>query len=193
MRYYQYLALSLIVFISVCSNATNDISSAKKLAFRLLGDKTSEHFVFKKKKSKNDIFELKSDKGKIIIYGNNANSMAMGLGFYIKHFCLKDISFWEKDTISLPDSLPIIPIPIIREALVKNRFFLNYCTFGYSMVWWQWADWERFIDWMAINGINLPLAITGQESVWYKVWKQLGLSDSFLFYRTSSFAMASYD
>lgn len=31
---------------------------------------------------------------------------------------------------------------------------------------------------MALNGINLPLAITGQESIWYKVWSELGLSDA---------------
>lgn len=24
----------------------------------------------------------------------------------------------------------------------------------------------------------MPLAITGQEAVWYKVWKELGLSDN---------------
>lgn len=45
------------------------------------------------------------------------------------------------------------------------------------MPWWQWKDWERLIDWMALNGINTPLAITGQEAIWYKVWKGFGLSD----------------
>jgi hypothetical protein len=38
-------------------------------------------------------------------------------------------------------------------------------------------DWERFIDWMALNGVNLPLAITGQEKVWLNVWKKFGLTD----------------
>ena len=45
------------------------------------------------------------------------------------------------------------------------------------MPWWTWKDWERLIDWMALNGINMPLAITGQESVWYRVWTKLGLTD----------------
>ena len=66
---------------------------------------------------------------------------------------------------------------IISTARCKNRFFLNYCTFGYTMPWWTWKDWERLIDWMALNGINMPLAITGQESVWYRVWTKLGLTD----------------
>jgi len=45
------------------------------------------------------------------------------------------------------------------------------------MPWWGWDDWQRLIDWMALNGINMPLAITGQEAIWQKVWKQFGLSD----------------
>lgn len=30
---------------------------------------------------------------------------------------------------------------------------------------------------MALNGINLPLAFTGQEYVWHKVWSYFGLSE----------------
>lgn len=44
------------------------------------------------------------------------------------------------------------------------------------MAWWDWNEWERQIDWMAMNGINFPLAITGQEAVWTEVYKELGLS-----------------
>ena len=73
-----------------------------------------------------------------------------------------------------------MPLPdrtISGRALVPERFFLNYCTFGYTMPWWKWPQWERFIDWMALNGINMPLAITGQEAVWYEVWKEFGMTD----------------
>jgi hypothetical protein len=38
-------------------------------------------------------------------------------------------------------------------------------------VWWDWRRWEKEIDWMALQGINLPLAFTGQEAVWQKVFK----------------------
>lgn len=45
------------------------------------------------------------------------------------------------------------------------------------MPWWKWSEWEWFIDWMALNGINMPLAITGQEAIWYRAWRKFGLSD----------------
>ena len=64
-----------------------------------------------------------------------------------------------------------------RKALVDKRFFLNYCTYGYSLPWWKWEDWERLIDWMAIHGVNLALANTGQESVWMETWKEFGLDE----------------
>lgn len=103
--------------------------------------------------------------------------MAVGLNHYLKNYCLTTISWYKDDPIELPKTLPNIPAEVTIKANVPTRFFLNYCTFGYSMTWWKWSDWEHFIDWMALNGINMPLAITGQEAIWYKVWSKLGLTD----------------
>ncbi|XP_066554631.1 alpha-N-acetylglucosaminidase isoform X2 [Amia ocellicauda] len=46
------------------------------------------------------------------------------------------------------------------------------------MVWWDWARWEQEIDWMALNGINLPLAFAGQEALWQEVYLSLGLNQT---------------
>lgn len=40
-----------------------------------------------------------------------------------------------------------------------------------SYVWWDWERWEKEIDWMALQGVNLPLAFTGQEAIWQKTFK----------------------
>ena len=34
-------------------------------------------------------------------------------------------------------------------------------TASYSSAFWDWRRWEREIDWMALHGVNLPLAFTG--------------------------------
>lgn len=47
---------------------------------------------------------------------------------------------------------------------------MNVCTFSYTAVWWDWPRWERELDWMALNGINAPLALTGQEYIWRRVF-----------------------
>ena len=93
--------------------------------------------------------------------------MAMGLNHYLRYYCLTTISWYADIPVEMPETLPAVEKPIQIEAKVDRRFFLNYCTYGYTMPFWQWKDWERLIDWMALNGINMPLAITGQEAVWY--------------------------
>uniref|UniRef100_A0A8C0G4L6 Alpha-N-acetylglucosaminidase n=1 Tax=Chelonoidis abingdonii TaxID=106734 RepID=A0A8C0G4L6_CHEAB len=60
----------------------------------------------------------------------------------------------------------------------RFRYYQNVCTQSYSYVWWDWPRWEREIDWMALNGINLALAFTGQEAVWQRVYLSLGLNQS---------------
>jgi len=42
---------------------------------------------------------------------------------------------------------------------------------------WNWTRWEKEIDWMALNGVNLPLAFTGQEYVWQQVFRGFNLTD----------------
>lgn len=125
-----------------------------------------------------DSYSLRSTGGKLIITGNNANSLATGLNYYLNYYCHTFVSWFKEDPVQLPSVMPKIPGEFHRAARSKERFFLNYCTYGYTMAWWNWQDWEHFIDWMALNGVNMPLAITGQEAVWYKVWRQFGLSDS---------------
>ena len=50
---------------------------------------------------------------------------------------------------------------------------MNVCTFGYTYAFWKWPEWEKHIDWMALNGINLPLAFVAQEAIWERVYSQV--------------------
>lgn len=67
---------------------------------------------------------------------------------------------------------------VLNTYLIRFRYYQNVCTVSYSSAWWKWPRWEREIDWMALNGINLPLAFTGQEAIWKRVLAQLGLEQS---------------
>lgn len=37
-------------------------------------------------------------------------------------------------------------------------YYQNVVASSYSHVWWSFEDWERFLDWAALSGINLMLA-----------------------------------
>lgn len=179
------IVLSLLAFCFVLLLEAQQTSAIAGLAHRILGDQDT-NFIFICQPDTVDYFEVGSPvyyfyksepKPKITIKGNNDNSMAMGLNYYLQHYAGVHISWFDRELISLPVQFRAVGDTIRKEALVKERFFLNYCTFGYTMPWWTWKQWERFIDWMALHGINMPLAITGQEAVWYEVWKEYGMTD----------------
>jgi alpha-N-acetylglucosaminidase len=160
------------------SRLGDDIGQAMALASRLspaLAAKVEFHQIDAEQGS--DVFTLESLSGKVAIGGNNAGSMAVGLNRYLNRYCKVTVSWYADVAVTLPKALPDVPQAERVTARVPQRFFLNYCTWGYTMPFWQWRDWERFIDWMALNGVNLPLAITGQEAVWYNVWTRLGMTD----------------
>lgn len=182
----------LLCFLACCYVLlleAQQTSAIAGLAHRILGDQDT-NFIFICQPDTIDYFEVSSPQRpalrgdnvvipdvKITIKGNNDNSLAMGLNYYLQHYAGVHISWFDRELISLPVQFRAVGDTIRKEALVKERFFLNYCTFGYTMPWWTWNQWERFIDWMALHGINMPLAITGQEAVWYEVWKEYGMTD----------------
>lgn len=170
----------IVLFLSLtaCTNQTKDESPMGQMCRRLF-PQHADSFTFVRQPDSTgvDRFSIESVDGKIVVTGNNNNSLAVGLNHYLKNFCNASVSWYAADSVIMPDVLPVIPEKIEGEAKVDNRFFLNYCTFGYTMPYWKWNDWERLIDWMALNGVTMPLAITGQESVWYEVWREMGLSD----------------
>ena len=175
---------ALLSLILLTIGSANAQQAAQQLSRRILGEKASE-FKFivpenKKPGFHENYFTLENSKdGKIQITANDDNSLAMGLNYYLRHYAHVYVSWNAADAVELPKKFPAIESdkPIYKRALVDNRFFLNYRTFGYSLTWWGWDEWERLIDWMAMNGINMPLAMTGQEAVWYEVWKDYGMTD----------------
>ena len=175
MRRHFLLAAVAVISLVSCT-CDKDIKSANGLAERIMGAQ-SKYIVFEKIEADKDFYELETVKGKIHIRANNANSMAVGLNRYLQQWCLANVSWYDYNPVELPEVLPTIEGKVRTEAKVDTRFFLNYCTYGYTMPWWKWEQWEHFIDWMALNGVNMPLAITGQEAVWQKVWKKFGMSD----------------
>lgn len=183
----RLLILSLILVISSCNadkktsenQYKNDIllKNVYDLAKRVLNEK-SDNFVFEQtdKEGSEDFFEISKLNNKILIKGNSGVSMASGLNWYLKKYCNAQFTIIDKQ-LTLPAELPMPESSERVQTPYRYRYFFNVCTFSYTMAWWDWQDWERQIDWMAMNGINFPLAITGQEAVWYEVYKELGFSE----------------
>ncbi|MBI5687690.1 MAG: alpha-N-acetylglucosaminidase C-terminal domain-containing protein [Verrucomicrobia bacterium] len=177
-------ALLLLVCWSLCwlptlASAGGDARAATEGLLKRLLPAYTRQFVFEviPRDAAGDVFEIESRDGKAVIRGNNGVAMAMGLNWFLKHHCHCHVS-WYGDQLNLPQPLPRVEPKVRRVSWAKHRYFLNYCCLGYSRPWWDWKQWERLIDWMALNGVNMPLAVTGQEAVWQAVCRRLGMSDA---------------
>lgn len=132
-------------------------------------------FIIEQVKSPTDFFELDQKGDKVVIRGNNPVSIATGLNWYLKYYAGIQLS-WNGMTAKLPATLPAVPRKERHETNLNYRYDFNYCTHSYTMAFWDWERWEKEIDWMALHGINLPLAVVGTDVVWYNVLSKLGYS-----------------
>lgn len=135
----------------------------------------SHKFIIQLQKGGNDFFELDQKGNKVVIRGNNYVNIATGLNWYLKYYAGIHLS-WNGMTAQLPESLPKVDTPLRKETNLSLRYDFNYCTYSYTMAFWDWERWEKEIDWMALHGINLPLAVVGQECVWKNMLEKLGYS-----------------
>ena len=129
-------------------------ADASKFSYQATGDSVQQ-------------FTISCDGSQIEILGSDNVCVAAGINWYLQHYAGIDIS-WNSPTATLPTPLPVCEEET-HKASVEWRYYLNFCTYSYSMAFWNWERWQQELDWMALHGINMPLAITGMECVWREV------------------------
>ncbi|TZF83168.1 alpha-N-acetylglucosaminidase [Pedobacter sp. BS3] len=120
-----------------------------------------------------DTFEIEAASNTLTIKGNSPVAICSGFYTYLKKGCngmvswsgnhIPDLSVWpdyKKERVTSP---------------YQYRYFLNVVTYGYTMPYWTWERWQKEIDWMALHGINMPLALVAHEAIALRVWQKLGL------------------
>ena len=151
-------------------------SAVTSLINRVGGAGTADKFKFvlsPSLNSKNEVFVIGSEDGKILIKGTTISAITTGIGWYLQNYAHINIA-WNSLNEKTVDGgayadLSSLPVPTgeeIRTSDAMYRYYLNTCTFGYSMTSWTWKRWQQEIDWMALHGINMPLQLVGLEEVW---------------------------
>ena len=151
---------------------------ASGLIARVVPD-AAQHFIVETIPQDNgrDVFEIESRGDKIILRGNDAVSIASALNWYLENPCRCNISWNCGDQLKLPKPLPAVHTKIHIVSPHQYRYAYNFCTYGYTMAWWDWPKWEHELDFLALKGVNLALVIEGQESAWIQTFKGFGYSD----------------
>ena len=168
----RLLSLFAILTLAITMQAANPLYSL----IERIDKGASSKFIVEINPDETDYFELSSKNGKILIKANNYVNSAVGLNWYLKYYCGVQLT-WNQMHAKLPKQLPSVNKPEKHETDLKLRYDFNYCTFSYSMAFWDWKRWEEEIDWMALHGINMPLAAVGHECVWRNMMLKLGYTE----------------
>lgn len=124
-----------------------------------------------------DAFTVTAADGIVRVRANNYISAFHGIYTYLKTYCNVQLSWCGNREIRL-EKLCMFDGALTKRIEQKYRVYMNYCTLDYSMCWWDFDRWEKEIDFMAMNGINMPLAVVGSEAVWYETLLEFGFTDA---------------
>ena len=119
-------------------------------------------------------FEYMVKNGVLNINGSDPVALCRGFYDYIKSNHL-GIYSWSGNNIRFPRKLKDQPMKRVVSPF-QNHYYFNVVTYGYSMPYWDWERWEKELDWMALHGVNMPLALVANEAISARVWAKLGLT-----------------
>ena len=161
--------VAILLSMQVWSNPVDDL-------LERIDKGASAKFKIERVKSQKDFFELDQQGRRVVVRGNTWVNIASGVNWYLKYYASIHPS-WNQMQAKLPVVLPAVKQRERHETDLSQRYAFNYCTFSYSMAFWDWKRWEQEIDWLALHGVNLPLAIVGEECVWRHMLLRLGYTE----------------
>ncbi|XP_021363581.1 alpha-N-acetylglucosaminidase-like isoform X1 [Mizuhopecten yessoensis] len=161
------------------TSASTQTHASQALIGRIVGKRANEftaHVQPDLGPKDRDTFKIWSSGSYVNITGTTGVAVAMGLYYYLTNHCGCQYT-WAGQQMNIPSPLPKVPAPGIKVTTNDRfRYYQNVCTVDYSFVWYNWTDWQQQLDWMALHGINMPLAFTGQEAIFQQVYMEMGLT-----------------
>lgn len=151
---------------------------------RVLGKEYISHFVLKLT-DKNDLAKCADSfcltdvqTGQIQIEGTSGVALASGFKYYMQNYLhLHYNPLFESNLNFSGKFLPVGEL-VFKHTEYNVRYALNFCTHSYTMAFWNKKQYEGFLDWMAMNGVNLLLDIVGQEEVIRRLLLKYGYNNS---------------
>ncbi len=172
--------IAFIIFAVVCisfqSLQAQDFPGVETLSQRIAPWTKGKIVFHSLSASANERFELITWNNQLHISASSSSAAAMGFNYYLNHFCHQMVSHCG-DNLKPLKILPVVKTKLVIETPFQYRYALNYVTYNYSMSFYQWMDWEKELDWMALHGVNLMLAVKGTEIIWQKTLQQFGFTD----------------
>jgi alpha-N-acetylglucosaminidase len=149
---------------------SHDTSALEAALHRILGPHSAQIHLRLASQAASEHFRISGKPGNILVEASTPSAVMMGVHWYLKYVAGVSIS-WNGDCLNrLPRTLPAPSAPIRNAATVRHRFALNDTNDGYTGPYWQWPQWERLIDVLALHGINEVLVYMGAEAVYQRTF-----------------------
>ena len=174
MKYLKYVFCCLVLLNSF-SLAARKTDAVVELLQRVTGKSDLPVSLKIDNRSKNLYYDYAVKNGVLHLNGSNQVALCRGFYDYIKSNKL-GMYTWTGNNITFPCKMEDAALTK-KVSPFEHHYYFNVVTFGYSMPYWDWNRWEEEIDWMALHGIDMPLALVGYEAILARVWKKLGLTD----------------
>ncbi|MDN5688040.1 MAG: alpha-N-acetylglucosaminidase [Brachybacterium sp.] len=108
------------------------------------------------------------------IEASSPSAACVGLARILEDVLGADLSWDGPPVLDASAPLPELA-PQRLETALGTRYHLNPVAFGYTMAFWDWEQWERHIDWMALHGVTAPLNLVGHDAVLVRMLIDLGM------------------
>ncbi len=162
---------------NVSVTAQDTIEEVQGIVKRNLGEAYVDWFTFEiGQQGEYDYYEIEDGAGgRVHITGNDGVSLASGLNYYLKYYCNVSVT-QVGNQVNMPQRAVPVGTRVHKECKVPVRYAYNYCTMSYSMPFWGEQEWQKELDWLALNGVNIVLDVTAQEEVLRQFLGALGYS-----------------
>ncbi len=153
------------------------IAEAKSIIDRFTGGQLPLRLELSRKKTADgcDSYSTAMENGTLVVKGSNGVALCRGAYDFIRSNGA-GIRSWQGQAF-FPDALPANAAEKVVVSPFRDHYYLNVVTYGYTMPYWNQERWDEEIDWMALHGIDMPLALVAQEAVYRIVFKQMGFTD----------------
>lgn len=171
------LTISILAALMLfgCKQTTSEtVKVAEEVICRTIG--TTEGIVLEEIQTVDgkDCYEIYAKEGKVLIKGSSPSAICYAFNKYLRYACGSMVT-WGGANLDLPEVWP--DWQESATSPYQFRYFLNVCTFGYTTPYWGWDRWSEELDWMALHGVNMPLASVASEAIARRVWVKLGLTE----------------
>ncbi|PIL23736.1 hypothetical protein GSI_13486 [Ganoderma sinense ZZ0214-1] len=174
---HRLLALLSFSLLAGAASSTATLDGIYALAKRRVP--THAHsFSFSLSSGDPDSFVISDVPLGIHINCTTVSACARGFYTYLTQFGGTDIWWTGSRLTHLPIHLPRVGSPVKGQAIVPYRYHFNTVTFSYTTPFWNFDQWELELDWLALRGVNLPLAWNGYEYILAETFREAGLTDN---------------